>query len=108
MPSIRRSNVAIVANALDGLKFQDLKGPTLITLYVSTAAAGGLVSYAVSSEDFLQDASVNIESSADVVDTQTDMVLDREPVGAGKQFLTIAGQVCNFLLIMEEMPIGVR
>jgi len=75
----------------------------LVTLYASTAAAGGLVSYSVGTERFLVNCPVNIESSADVVDTQRDMVLDREPVPGGKQFLAVDTQICNFLLTIEAV-----
>lgn len=103
MPAIMRKNVAAgTANALDGLKFQEI-GPNgaFITLYVSTAVAGGNVDFSVGSEDFLKAAGVNIESSADVVDTDRDKVLDREPVPGGKMFLAVNDQICNYLLVIE-------
>ena len=51
-------------------------------------------------------ASINIEGSADVVSTEDDMILDREPVPAGKQFLSVEGQVANFLIVIEDLPSG--
>jgi len=106
MPSIRLSNVAAAtANALDGLQFQDISEPgALVTVYASTAAAAGNISYSVGTERFLVSASVNIEGSADVVSTEVDLVLDREPVPAGKQFLAVDGQVCNLLVVIESLP----
>jgi len=107
MPSIRLSNIAAgVANALDGLQFQDIPSPSLVSIYASTAVAGGLISYSVGTERFLVDASVNIERSADEVGTNVDGVLDREPVPAGKQFLNVDAQVCNVLVVIEELPAG--
>jgi len=108
MPSIRLSNVAAgTANALDGLQFQDIPNPgALVTIYASTPTAGGLVSYSVGTERFLVDASQNIEIAADVVDTQRDMVLDREPVPAGKQFLAVDVQIGNLLVVIEDLPSG--
>lgn len=106
MPSIRRSNVAAgVANDVDGLQFQDIPVPgALVTIYASTAVAAGNIDYSVGTERFLVAASVNIESSADVVNTDTDMILDREPVPAGKQFLAVNGQICNYLIVIEDLP----
>jgi len=105
MPSIRVNNAAIQANAVDGLQFQDIPaGGALVTIYGSTAVALGLISYSVGTERFLVDAGVNVEQNADEVNTQTDMVLDREPVPAGKQFLAVAAQVCNFLIVIEDLP----
>jgi len=107
MPSIRLSNIAAgTANALDGLQFQDIPQPSLVTIYASTAVAGGLFSYSVGTERFMVDASVNIERSADEVGTDVDMVLDREPVPAGKQFLSVDAQVGNVLVVIEEVPVG--
>lgn len=102
MPAIRLSNVAAgTDNALEGKKFEDLPGPALISIYASTAVAGGLIDFSVDSEDFLKSASVNIESSADVVDTDRDQVLFREPVPAGKMFLAVSSQICNLLVVIE-------
>lgn len=103
MPSIMLQNVAAgTSNALDGLKFQTLEGPALISVYASTAVAGGNLDFAVGSEDFLDSAEVNIEASADVVDTDRDQVLFREPVPAGKMFLAVNAQICNVLVVIEE------
>ena len=108
MSSIRLSNVAAgTANALDGLQFQDIPEPgALVSVYASTPTAGGLISYSVGTERFLVDASVNIEISADVVDTSRDMVLDREPVPGGKQFLAVAAQIANLEVVIEALPSG--
>jgi len=106
MPSIMRKNVAAgTANAVDGLQFQDIPdGGALITIYASTPTAGCLIDYSVGTERFLVDAAVNIEGSADVVDTNVDMILDREPVPAGKQFLAVNAQIGNFLVTIEDLP----
>ena len=107
MTSIRLSNREIQANALDGLQFQDIPEPgALVTIYASAAVALGEISYSVGTERFLVDASVNIEKSADEVNTNADMVLDREPVPAGKQFLAVALQVCKVLVVIEDLPSG--
>lgn len=103
MPAIMLKNIAAgTPNALDGLKFQNLPAPSLITLYATTAVAGGNIDFAVDSEDFLDSAEVNIEASADVVDVDRDLVLSREPVPAGKMFLSVNAQICNVLLIIEQ------
>jgi len=106
MPSIRRSNVAAgTANDVDGLQFQDIPNPgALVSIYASTAVAGGNIDYSVGTERFLVAAEINIENSADEVLTNRDMILDREPVPAGKQFLAVNAQVCNYLIVIEDLP----
>ncbi len=108
MPSIRRSNIAAgVANDVDGLQFQDIPEPgALVSIYASTAVAGGNIDYSVGTERFLVAASVNVEIVADAVDTQRDLILDREPVPAGKQFLAVNAQICNYLIVIEDLPSG--
>jgi len=108
MPSIRLSNVAAgTANALDGLQFQDIPEPgALVTIYGSTPTTGALVSYSVGTERFVVDAFVNVEIVADAIDSSRDLILDREPVPAGKQFLAVATQIANVLVVIEDLPSG--
>lgn len=108
MPSIMLKNVAAgTANALDGLQFQDIPAPgALVTIYGSTPTAGGLISYSVGTERFLVAAAVNIELAADVITTDRDLVLDREPVPPGKQFLAVDAQIGNVLVVIEQLPAG--
>ncbi len=106
MPAIALKNVAAgTANALDGLQFQDIQEPgALVSIFATTAAAGGTIDYRVGTESFLQAAEANIEVAADVVDTDRDQLLMREPVPAGKQFLSVNAQICNLLVLIEELP----
>jgi len=108
MPSIMLKNIAAgVANALDGLQFQDIPEPgALVTIYASTPTATGTFSYSVGTERFVVNAEQNVEIVADGVDTNRDMVLDREPVPAGKQFLAVDVQIGNFLVVIEDLPSG--
>jgi len=102
MPSIRVNNVAAgTANALDGLQFQVLDMPALVSIYASTAVATGAISYSVGSKQYLDNCPVNTEQNADEVNTSFDQVLFRQAVPAGKQFLPVATQVCNVLVVIE-------
>lgn len=106
MPSIMLQNQAAgTANILDGLEFQDI--PTsgaLVTIYASTAVAGGNIDFRVGGESYLVGAQLNIEASADVVDVDRDLVLDQEPVGGGKMFLAVNAQICNVLVQIDYLP----
>jgi len=106
VPAISLKNVAAgTANAVDGLQFQDIPEPgALVSIFATTAVAGGTIDYRVGTESFLVGAQANIEIAADVVDTDRDQLLMREPVPAGRQFLAINAQVVNFLLIIEQLP----
>ena len=65
MPSIRVNNSpAGTSNAVDGLQFQDVPpGGALVTIYASTAVAGGSISYSVGTERFLVACNPNVESA---------------------------------------------
>jgi hypothetical protein len=105
MPSIMVKNVAAgTTNALDGLQFQDIPAPgALVSIYATTAVAGGNIDYNVGTERYLVGAACNIEASADVVDVDRDQILFREPVPAGRQYLTVNAQICNALVVIEEL-----
>jgi hypothetical protein len=107
MPAIKLANVAAgTANALDGLQFQDVPANgALVTIWASTAVAAGNISFSVGTERYLVSSVVNIESSADVVDTDRDLVLSREPVPGGKMFLAVDAQICNLLVLIESLPV---
>jgi hypothetical protein len=106
MPSIMLKNQAAgSANVLTGLTFETIPAPgALVSVYATCAAAGGTISYAVDQERYLVSAQTNIESSADVIDTDRDLVMDREPVASGQQFLSVDSQVGNVLVVIENLP----
>jgi len=106
MPSILLKNVAAgTANALDGLQFQSIPEPgALVSVWASGPTAVGNIDYSVGTERFLVSAEFNIEISADVVDTQRDQILEREPVPPGKQFLAVNAQIANLLVVIEQLP----
>ena len=107
MPTISVANAGVQANAVDGLQFQDIPEPgALVSIYASTAVVLGTISYSVGTERFLVLAALNTEIVADAVDTSRDMILDREPVPAGKQFLSVEAQVANFRIVIEDLPGG--
>lgn len=110
MPGISLKNVAAgVANALDGLQFQVIPpGGALVTIYASTPTAGGNIDFSIGSEQFLSSAEVNIEGSADVVSTESDLILWKEPVPGGKMFLPVNAQICNVLVQIEYARGGRR
>lgn len=105
MPAIKRVNVATTSDALNGLRFKNQGRPALVSLYASGVTNTDTVSFAVGQQEFLTDANPNVETT-DVVDTDRDMILYREPVPAGEYFLSVtATTAVNFLLVIEYAPI---
>lgn len=104
MPSIKVNNQATSTNALDGLKFQELEGPALISLYASAVTNDDTVSLSVGAgNEMLVDANPNLEA-ADQVQVERDQILFREPAPAGKLFMPVtATTAINFLLVIEEV-----
>lgn len=104
MPNINVNNQVTAANALDGLQFQDLLGPALITIAASAVTVTDVMSYSIGPDQFLVASNMNIEASADVVDTHRDIILRNEPVPAGKQFMPVtATTAIGFRLFIEEV-----
>jgi len=105
MPSIKVTNQATAANALNGLKFAKLASAALISLWLSGVTNTDTVSLSVGDREVLFGANPNIEASADVVDTSRDQVLFAEPAEAGEDLFmpVVAGTAVNFLVLIDEV-----
>jgi len=109
MPAIRLLTVhaaaATTANIYDGIRFDTLIGPALVSLWFSAEDEGDLFSFAVGDQEYLVDASVNVEAGTGVVDTDRDQILFREPINIpGKLFgryVSAAASAGNSLLVIE-------
>lgn len=107
MPSTKVSNQADSTNAMNGLTFEDIpEGGALLSLYAAGVTVLDTIGLSVGSERFLVDANVNIEISADVVDTDRDQILFREPVPEGKLFLPVSVTTALNWLLVLEYPVG--
>jgi len=105
MPSIKISNQASAGDALNGLRFTKLKLPALVSLWVSGVTNSDTVSMSVGDREVLRLANPNIESSADVVDTNRDQILFAEPA-EGEEDLSlsvVATTAVNFLVLIDEL-----
>ena len=105
MPSIKIVNQATSANALNGLKFEKLAGPALISLWSAGVTAGDTISFSVGDREILRLAEPNIEISADVCDTSRDQILFAEPAEGGEDlFLAVTVTTAqNFLVLIDEL-----
>lgn len=103
MPATKVVNQAAATNAMNGLQFEDIPlGGAYVSLWASGVTAGDTISLKVGQKDYLDLAEPNIEISADVVDTDRDQILFREPMRSGKIFLgIIVTTAINFLLVQE-------
>jgi len=104
MPAIKVANQATSTNALSTNPFRNVQRPSLITLYASCVTATDTIAFSVANKDIVRNANPNIEISADVVDTDRDLILSREPVPSGEMLLAVtATTAVNFLIIIEEV-----
>lgn len=104
MPSIKSSNQATAANALNGLKFSKLLAPALVSLWLSGVTVTDTVGFSIGDREVLLAANPNIEISADVVDTGRDQVLFAEPAEEGDLFMPVtATTAVNFLVLIDDV-----
>lgn len=104
MPSIKRTIPDTTADALNGQRFKVQARPALVSLYAVGTTEGDVISFAVDSQEFLNNAQVNVESASGVVDVSRDQILFREPVPAGEYFLpaTLTTDE-HYLLVIEQL-----
>jgi len=105
MPSIKVANQATNANALTGLKFVKLAGPSLISLWVAAVTVTDTVGFSLGDREVLNAGAPNIEISADVVDTGRDQILFAEPGAAGEEMFmpVVATTAVGFLVVVDEL-----
>lgn len=105
MPSIKVANQVTSANALTGLKFVKLAGPSLISLFVAAVTVTDTVGLSLGDREVLNAANPNLEISADVVDTGRDQILYAEPGAAGEEiFMPVtATTAVGFLIVIDEL-----
>jgi len=103
MPSTSVKNQADAANAMAGLNFEDIPpGGALLSLYAAGVTVLDQIDCTAAGEQLLVNGHVNIEISADVLDTGRDQLLFQEPVKEGKVFLPVAVTTAlNWLLVLE-------
>lgn len=104
MPSIKISNQGTSANALNGLKFEKLAGPALISFWCSGVTVTDTVSFSVGDREILRLANPNLEAT-DRVASDSDQILFAEPAEGGEDlFLAVtAGTAVNFLVLVDEL-----
>jgi len=114
MPAIKQvvthAAAETVPNALDGLRFDTLLGPALITLFASASAVAHTISFAVGDQEFIVDAAPNIEVANEAVDCEgRDLILSREPVNLpGKMFMRMVAPAVGttqYWLNIENVPV---
>jgi len=105
MPSIKVANQVTAANALTGLKFVKLSGPTLVSLFVAAVTVTDTVGFSLADREVLNAANPNIEISADVVDTGRDQILFAEPGARGEEMFmpVVATTAVGFLVVIDEL-----
>jgi len=110
MPAMRLTTThaaaATTANIYDGLRFDTLVGPALISIWASVQDSGDTLAFSVGDQEFMVDATPNVEVGVFVVDTDRDQVLFREPVNLpGKLFgryVSGAASNLNSLTVIEN------
>lgn len=111
MPVIKLLTVhaaaATTPNIYDGLRFDTLLGPALISIWAACEDEGDTFSFSVGEQDYAVDLTPNVEAGTGVVDTDRDQLLFREPINVpGKLFgryVSAAASVLNSLTVIENV-----
>lgn len=105
MPIIKRKVSAATENALQQLRFTNLGRAALVSLWASTATVSEVLSFGVGDLLVAESVAMNLEVANEVVDTNRDQLLFREPVGAGQLVLSVPAVAADmsFLLVIESL-----
>jgi len=87
MPTIRAAG-GTSADLFSNLKFADIPASgAILNAWSSSVTNGDVVGLSVGDRDIMVSSEVNIESSADVIDTDRDQMIFNEVVGGGHIFV---------------------
>ena len=91
MPSIRQPVNATTTNALQGVKFAVIPpGGAVLNMWAASATNGDSFGLSIGNQDIVvQGTEMNVEASADVIDTDRDQVVFNEVVPGGELFLPV-------------------
>lgn len=101
MPTIRVMNQGDTADALASLKFNVIpRGGAIVNLWASCVTSGDTIGFSVGDRQiFVDTLQPNIESAADVIDTQRDQVLWNEICPSGQMYVPVAVTTAlNFMI----------
>ena len=102
MPTIRVSTGATTSDLLSNVKFADIpESGAIINVWGSCAVAGGTFGLSIGDRDIVvQGTEVNVEESADVINTERDQLVFQEAVPGGHLYLPIgaAGTESQYLI----------
>jgi len=98
---------ATTQNIYDGLRFDTLVGPALISIWAAVEDEGDTFSFSVGEQEYAVDLTPNVQASTGVVDTDRDQLLFREPVNIpGKLFgryVSAAASTLDQLTVIENV-----
>lgn len=105
MPVIKRKVSAASENVLTDRRFANLKGPALVSLWATTATAGEVLSFGVGDLLVAEACAINLEVANEVVDTNRDQILWREPVASGQLTLAVPAVAADmsYILLIEAL-----
>lgn len=105
MPTLRFDS-ATSTDAMANRKFNVIpEGGAVLNLWASGATAGDTFGLSIGDRDIcVNGTELNIEVSADVVDTDRDQLIFNEVVGPGQIFLPVTATAeCQFLIHLRYM-----
>lgn len=90
MPTIRAIVAVTTGNALQNQKFAILTGPAVINLWAAAVTKTDAIGLSVDNRELVvQGTNMNIEASADVIDTDRDQLVFNEVVQGGQLYMPV-------------------
>lgn len=102
MPTIKKNITAITTDALQGVKFADIGGNgAIVNMWAAGQTAGDSLSMSLGNQDIIADSPVNVDATADTVNTNQDQLVFNEVVPAGHLFLPVSAVTTGIAVLIH-------
>lgn len=104
MPSMRVRVAASTADALANQIFRDVTQPSILNLWAAGVTNTDDISLLIGSRQILPQSDINIESSADVIDTDRDQLIFNEVIEVGRLTMPVTVTTeCQVLISIKPI-----
>ena len=105
LASKRKVVAAVTDDAIAGDEIRRVESPSVVNMWASCVTKGDKVSLFLNKVEIYPSDNVNIEASADVIDTDRDQIVFNSFVGAGQLRVGVAAVTTELQFLLSVEPV---